>query len=797
MSDKKHSSLSKNISFQEVLRFVESLVIAKTGKHLSNIEVLVLRGSWKNQKYNQIAAEGGYTDEYLKNDVGPKLWKRLSKALEKKINKNNFKAILEHYIYQEKQGKLISKELFSKENFLNKLQGPELPQPTYHNLPSRDYTKLLSRSREAKRVLELLSYEWTNPCVSIEGIGGSGKTTLALDIAYRCLKASNDIYLGRSNDETIPTFELIVFTSAKSQFFTTKGILPRLRRERTLTDIFTSIIRTISFYNSPPTSFELAYEQVYKCLANMRTLLIIDNLDTLEEEKQVLSFLYELPPTVKALITSREKTPFNSIRLSSLTKTEALIFIQQKTAEKQVNLNFKQYIQLYQTTGGIPAAIIYAINRLAAGYSFQNVASDLMPSQGDFSRFYFDSSVQPFKGEAAHQFLMALSIFLQPAVHEALCAVAGVDNTTNTANALAKLQQLSLINYSQRGYSMLPLTREYALSEMARNPEFEKYARNRWVKWYLDFAQQHGDKDWREWQDYQNLEQEWDNLAEVVEWCISNDRYNDVCKLWQYLKCYTYSLSYRQNRLSYWDAPLLWLEWLSEAAVSRHDLETAAEIIGDRAWKLTLMGQKQHLALADQLFSQAWELHQQLRLDMQIDLAIHIGVWHIQKQQFTQARHWLNQAQNLLESSDNSQINSYIASRLSLHILYYQGEIDYKTENYKESKILFKHIFQQAQLIGWRRATFLAKDFLADIAIKQGKLKQAQNYLTEVLQVAEENQDKCSRAYTKRSLGRLEKKRGNLNVAERWINEAMTDFENLGMNTEALEAQALLEFIQS
>ena len=104
MSDKKHSSLSKNISFQEVLRFVESLVIAKTGKHLSNIEVLVLRGSWKNQKYNQIAAEGGYTDEYLKNDVGPKLWKRLSKALEKKINKNNFKAILEHYIYQEKQG---------------------------------------------------------------------------------------------------------------------------------------------------------------------------------------------------------------------------------------------------------------------------------------------------------------------------------------------------------------------------------------------------------------------------------------------------------------------------------------------------------------------------------------------------------------------------------------------------------------------------------------------------------------------------------------------------------------------
>ncbi len=797
MSDKKHSSLSNHISFQEVLGLVENLVMAKTGKHLSNTEVLVLRGSWKGHKYNQIAAEGGYTDEYLKNDVGPKLWKRLSQALEKKINKNNFKAILEHYIYQEEQTQLISKDLSSKEQFINNPKFSQIPQPVYHNLPSRNYTKLYGRFGEAKRLLELLSFEWTTPCVSIEGIGGSGKTSLALDIAYRCLKASKDIYLSRSLEEAIPTFQLIVFTSAKSQFFTDRGILPRLRRERTLTDIFTSIIGTINFYNTPAASFEEAYDQIYKLLANMRTLLIIDNLDTLEEQQQVLSFLYELPSTVKALITSREKTPFNSVRLSCLSKTEALILIQEKAAEKQVDLNLRQYVELYQTTGGIPAAIIYAINRLAAGYSFQNVTSGLMPPQGDFSRFYFDSSVQPFKGEDTHKILMALSMFVKPAFHEAVCTVADLDNAVSTADALARLQQLSLISYSQGGYGMLALTREYALSEMASNPEFEKHARNRWVKWYLDFAQQHGGKDWREWQDYQHLQQEWENLTEVIEWCISKDRYNDVCKLWQNVKCYTYSLIYRQNRLTYWDAPLLWLEWLSGAAISHHHLATAAEMISDRAWKLTLMGQEGHLALADGLFNQAWEWHEYMTLDMQVDLAIHIGVWHIQKQQFAQARHWLNQAQTLLDNSEKFQIDSYTETRLSLQILYYEGEIYYKTENYHESKILFEHIFKQAELIGWRRASFLAKDFLADIAIKQGKLKQAQNYLTEVLLAAEQNKDKCSRAYTKRSLARLETKRGNLYVAKRWINEAMIDFETLGMKTEALETQALLKVIQS
>ncbi len=794
MSDKNHSSTSNNISFQEVLRFVESLVMGKTGKHLSNIEVLVLRGSWKGRKYNQIAAEGGYTDEYLKNDVGPKLWKRLSQALEKKITKNNFKAILEQYIYQEN---FKAKELSTKGTFIHKLKFPETSQPIYHNLPSRDFTRLVGREAEERRLLELLSFKWVTPCVSIEGIGGVGKTALALDVAYRCLKASNDIYLGRTSEENIPTFELIVFISAKNQFFTSRGILPRLRRERTLTDIFTSIIRTINFYHSPIVSFDKAYEEIYKCLVNMPTLLIIDNLDTLEEQKKVLSFLYEVPPTVKALITSREKTPFNSIRLPSLAKTEAFILIQQKAAEKQVTLNFKQYLQLYQTTGGIPAAIIYAVNQLAAGYNFQNITSDLIPPQGDFSRFYFDSSVQPFKGKPAHRYLMALSIFVKPALYEALYAVAGVDNTESTADALARLQQLSLINYHQKRYLMLPLTREYALSEMASNPEFEKHARNRWVNWYLDFAQQHGRKDWREWQNYQNLEQEWDNLIEVMEWCLAKNRYQDACKLWQDVKCYTYSLGYRQNRLNYWDAPLFWLEWLTQAAVSHGDLTTAAEMIGDRAWKLTLMGQEENLAQADYLFRQAWELHEHLTLDMQVDLGIHIGVWHIQKQQFVQARHWLNQAQSVLDNSDNSQINSYLATRLSLHIFYYEGEIYYKTENYKESKILFQQVFQQAQLIGWRRASFLAKDFLADIAIKQGKLKQAQNYLAEILQIAEDNHDKCSRAYSKRSLARLERKRGNLNIAERWINEAMTDFETLGMKTEALEAQALLKVIQS
>jgi LuxR family glucitol operon transcriptional activator len=87
---------------------------------------------------------------------------------------------------------------------------------------------------------------------------------------------------------------------------------------------------------------------------------------------------------------------------------------------------------------------------------------------------------------------------------------------------------------------------------------------------------------------------------------------------------------------------------------------------------------------------------------------------------------------------------------------------------------------------------FLAKDFLADISIKEGNLKQAQQFLLEGIQTAQENRDKCSKAYMMRSLARLELHQGNFNSAAAWANKAKAGFDSLGMVSEAEEAQALL-----
>ncbi|MEO1378508.1 MAG: ATP-binding protein, partial [Cyanobacteria bacterium J06635_10] len=506
----------------------------------------------------------------------------------------------------------------------------------YHNLPTRDRNIFIGREIEIKSLQELLSFESLTPRISVEGLGGVGKTTFVLDVAYRYLQASRD---------SPSTFEAIVFTSAKPQHFTNKGIVPRLWRENTNIDILRTIARTIKCPTTTTTNFKEAYKQVAQPLANIRTLLIIDNLDTLEPSLEVLSFLYELPPTVKVVITSRDTTPFTRIRLNPLTQTEGLALIANQATEKNVELTSEEYQQLYQITGGIPAAIIYAMSQLASGYKFVDVSPRIMRHKGDFSRFYFDNSMQSLKGHSSHLILMALALFPKPALFESVCSVAAVNDNNIAVDALAQLQQLSLISCDRGRYTMLPLTREYALSELATNPEFESAARNRWVNWYLDFAQKYGGKYEKEWNDYHQLAAEWDNISEVMEWCIAQDKYTDACNLWLYINCYTYSQGYRQNRLSYWDAPLHWLEWLIEAAHLREDLSTAAEMMSDYAWKLILIGQPKHLNIADSLLARAWKLNHHLTADKQANLAIRIVVWYIQFKQFGFAKYWLNTAQ--------------------------------------------------------------------------------------------------------------------------------------------------------
>lgn len=73
----------------------ENLIYKQTGRYLSDLEIVILRGAWENRTYEEISEARGYTSNYLSRDIGCKLWLNLSQALQEKVSKKNFKAALQ------------------------------------------------------------------------------------------------------------------------------------------------------------------------------------------------------------------------------------------------------------------------------------------------------------------------------------------------------------------------------------------------------------------------------------------------------------------------------------------------------------------------------------------------------------------------------------------------------------------------------------------------------------------------------------------------------------------------------
>lgn len=660
---------------------------------------------------------------------------------------------------------------------------PSTPVPTsiatpVHNLPVHDFSVMIGRDRELNQLFNLLSYDYPAHCISVEGMGGMGKTTLAISVARRFLQLPE------------PVFGAYIFASAKQQRLTAHGVVPRLKPERTLHDLFRAIARTFQQPNLLLGDFDEQLERIQDVLSRQRTLLIVDNLETVEDYPLILAFLYDLPPTVKLLLTSRRQTPFESLYLDVLPETEGIQLVHHQAQIKQVSVSLEDARNLHQRTSGIPAAIVYAVGQLTSGYPLKDIPTRLTLKQGDYVRFYFETTVLPLRGSVSHELLMGLALFARSASEVAIAHVANCGERHATLDGLAHLQQLSLVKQDGDRYGMLSLTRELVGTELEAHPEFEQAARERWVSWYLRFAQEHGGKDWKEWNDYRDLDQEWDNLQDVIEWCMAEGRYADVKQFWWAVKSYTHAQGYRGNRLTYWNTRLDWTNWLIQAAEQHQDLPTALDVMLDQGRTLTLLGQEKRFHQADALYTKAWELRHHNDLQFQIELAIQIVVLRIEQQQFSAAMDWLGQAKALLgePSIDRQQyIQQYI------QLLYYEGTIHYKNQYYSQAKRLFQEVLHQAEAVRWQRAIFLAKDWLADIAIQQGNLDEAETVFQEGLQVAQANQDCCRAAFCKRSLAHLEQVRGNQIMAQQWAEEAQQNFEQLGMVLEANETAELLQ----
>jgi hypothetical protein len=85
------------INFEEAFKIADQVIFAKTGKHITDIEMMIFRGAWQDKTYEEIAEHTEYAANYLHRMVGKDFWQRLSDSLGEKVSKKNFKTALERH----------------------------------------------------------------------------------------------------------------------------------------------------------------------------------------------------------------------------------------------------------------------------------------------------------------------------------------------------------------------------------------------------------------------------------------------------------------------------------------------------------------------------------------------------------------------------------------------------------------------------------------------------------------------------------------------------------------------------
>jgi len=345
----------------------------------------------------------------------------------------------------------------------------------YHNLPQPDYGRFVGREAELAQVTRILRpYPHSqHALVTVDGIGGIGKSALALEVAHRHL---------RHYDRLPPKerFDAIIWTSAKQSVLTAEGILPRSQVLRTLDDVYTAIAVALQREDITRARPEEQAEVVRNALTRQRTLLIVDNLETVDDEA-VLAFLRELPAPAKAIVTTRHRIDVAyPVRLTGLPWEDGQTLIADECAKKGVTLSPGEARRLYDRTGGVPLAMVWSVAQMGFGYGVEAVLARLGQPASDIARFCFEGAVERIRGKPAHRLLMALALFATDASREALGYVADLPELDRD-EGLVELERLSLVNKRGHRFAFLPLTKAFALAELTNQPDFQAQASRRWV----------------------------------------------------------------------------------------------------------------------------------------------------------------------------------------------------------------------------------------------------------------------------------------------------------------------------
>jgi tetratricopeptide (TPR) repeat protein len=340
----------------------------------------------------------------------------------------------------------------------------------------------ISREKELETILNTLNPNNRLFAASLRGLGGVGKTALAVEAVTRLAPAGQ--------------YDLIIWCSAKETHPSVGRSQPNFLKFKALDDLLNSVLQ--AFNRRIELGFSLLDKQasVRALLSSNRCLLVCDNLETVSDPQLILEFLSNTPAPTKCVITSRQMYTQGMgerfIDLRALSLTESAEIVRHHCAQKGLTFTETEIDSIAQCCAGIPAALVWSVGRAAIDGAAPvikdlrecaNVGRDLMESCFQSS---LDAAIGATPADIVKRVVQALALFPFDLNTDQLAYTTGLPVNDAFKAALWNLQLTSLVGFREtesliddqsREWHMNPLVRNYASRVLSIDPPLDKQFR--------------------------------------------------------------------------------------------------------------------------------------------------------------------------------------------------------------------------------------------------------------------------------------------------------------------------------
>ncbi len=335
---------------------------------------------------------------------------------------------------------------------------PEWPP----NLPASDpYYFLPHREARLKEILATLRDPQGRSIIAIDGLGGLGKTALAVEIGKRALREQLCVR--------------ILGESAKQQRLIGEQIQETPSATLSYDALLNSIARQLGRWDIPTLTPDQKAATIRFLLQQEHYLVIVDNLETAEDARTLVLHLKDLVGSSRAIVTSRPQLELDfvyALSLRGLEPGDALLFLREEAQGRNrpeiLNASDADLGRIHGVTGGAPLALKLVVGQSSA-LPLDKVLGNLEQAKGDIYRFIYQESWDLLSAEA-QKLLIYMGTVETTCSYQELSGAEVAENEDSLQIAIKEATRLSLLSpvpvSNGMRYSIHALTRHFVNSDL-------------------------------------------------------------------------------------------------------------------------------------------------------------------------------------------------------------------------------------------------------------------------------------------------------------------------------------------